>query len=484
MGRLRPSIILWELAGLLLIILSNAFRICAQDTATGPLPGRSDSLVIHKISITGNKITKSRIITRELTFREGDTLAFSGLLIALKKSQQNVFNTNLFNFVTLDTTFVAGTRLVDVNVSVVERWYIWPIPLLEISDRNFNVWWQTREFSHLTYGFDFTFHNVRGRNETLRMLVHLGYNQKYGFTYKIPYVDRKQTIGISFGSGVELNHELAVSTSNNKPVFLKDTSDYLKKIIYGYAELQLRPSYYSTHYFHFSYEYYFFAAAVYGIPGFNLADRREQQFGTFSYLYKNDHRDVAFYPLKGYYIDAELNHTIPYKTAHNTYIKTTLRKYWQIYNRWYWASGLKGKLSFEKVQPYYFQRGLGFGRDVVRGYEYYVVDGQHFVLLKSNLKFALLPQKVIKIGFIKTTKFNTIPLALYLNAYADVGYVYNYRHMQPEYRLQGNDLENSFLAGIGLGLDITTYYDVVIQFGGALNRMKQTGIFLNFIAPI
>jgi outer membrane protein assembly factor BamA len=484
MGLLRSSRVLLSRAGWFLVLVLTVIRVAGQDTVSPGIAVKAGSLVIQSITITGNKITKRGIILREITFKEKDTLSVAGLQAALKASQQNVFNTNLFNFVTMDTCILEGTRLVEVHVSVVERWYIWPIPLLEISDRNFNVWWQTRDLSHLTYGVDFTFNNVRGRNETLRMLVHLGYNQVYGFTYKIPYINRRQTIGLSFGSGIALNHEIAVTTVDNKPVYRKDTSVYLRKTIYAYTELQLRPDYYSMHFFRLSYNYYFFGEDVYKVPGFSLVDSSRQQFVTISYFYRNDHRDVSYYPLKGYSIEVELNHAMPYATAHNSYVRTILRKYWQIYNRWYFASGFTGKLSFEKEQPYYLQRALGYGRDVVRGYGYYVVDGQHFVLLKSNLKFALVPQKVIRIGFIKTTKFNTIPLALYLNAFADAGYVYNYQHVHPGYIAEGNTLENSWLAGIGLGIDLTTYYDVVIRVEGALNRMGQTGIFVNFTAPI
>jgi outer membrane protein assembly factor BamA len=471
-------------AGWLLVSPSLFPQTPGDGAAAAAVTPSADTLFIRKIILTGNKITKPRIILSEMTFRAGDTLTVPALQAAMTASRQNVFNTKLFNFVTVDTTLVPGTRQADVHVAVVERWYIWPVPILEISDRNFTVWWQTKDLSRLTYGMDLTFNNVRGRNETLRMLLHFGYNQLYGFTYKVPNLNRKQTIGFAFGSGLELNHELSVSTIDNKPVYVKDTSGYMKKIAYGYTELQLRPSFYSFHYFRLSYNYYFFSGEIHEIPGFSLVNSARQQFVTFSYLFRNDHRDASFYPLTGHIIEAEFNHTMPYAYAHNTFIKANLRKYWQIWKRWYFASGVTGKATLAKTQPYFLQRGLGYGRDVVRGYEYYVIDGQQFLLLKSDLKFALVPQKVFRIPFIRTTKFNTIPLALYLNAFADLGYVYNGRHSDPGYQKQGNTLENSLLAGVGLGIDLTTYYDVVIRVEGALNRLGQTGIFLNFIAPI
>ena len=161
-----------------------------------------------------------------------------------------------------------------------------------------------------------------------------------------------------------------------------------------------------------------------------------------------------------------------------------MQEYWQISRRWYWASGFSGKLSFEKVQPYYLQQGLGWSWDFIRGYEYYVIDGQHFALLKNNLKFSLIPKRVEKLGFIRTTRFNTIPVALYLNAFADFGYVYNYDVLLPGYKQTGNTLENRFLYGYGLGLDFTTFYDIVIRIEGAINGRGMSGWYLHFVAPV
>jgi outer membrane protein assembly factor BamA len=485
MNRLFFSRFIFILICCCIVFTLNISKAVAYDQAPSRMAQNiHDTIIIHQIIITGNSITKKGIVLRELNFKANDTLSlaqFSDMLITCK---QNIFNTRLFNFVTIDTSFMADTPFVDVRIALVERWYIWPIPYFEISDRNFNVWWETRDFNRLTYGVDLTFFNVRGRNETLRLLTHFGFNQQFGFTYKIPYINNKQIMGIGFGADIELNHELPVFTLNNKPVYMRSNSVYLKKLINGSAELNFRPDYFSTHTFRLTYSWYNFDSVIRTIPGFVMLAQNVQQFVSVSYLYKNDHRDVQYYPLKGYCLDVEVNHAVPYETAHNSYVRTNLRIYFQLYNRWYWASGFTGKLCFGKIQPYYLQRGLGYGRDYVRGYEYYVVDGQHFVLFKNNLKFGLLPQRVQKLGFIQSEKFNTIPLALYLNAFIDMGFVFNYSGTLPDDKNDGNTLENSFLIGYGLGLDFTTYYDVVIRVEGALNRMLQPGIYLHFIAPI
>src|ERR1035438_986552 len=56
-------------------------------------------VVIHKITIEGNKLTHPSIITRELLFHEHDTIPDAVLPEMLKSSRQNVYNTSLFNIV-------------------------------------------------------------------------------------------------------------------------------------------------------------------------------------------------------------------------------------------------------------------------------------------------------------------------------------------------------------------------------------------------
>jgi len=447
------------------------------------LPDSVPYYIIHNIRIEGNKQTRTPIITRELKFKINDSVPVNSLPDILKAAKENVFNTNLFNVVTVDTTFLPGSR-VDVKINVIERWYIWPIPYFEISDRNFNVWWETKDLSRLTYGIDLTFFNVRGRNETLKILTHFGFNQKYGFTYTTPYINRKQTLGIGFGADVELNHEVGSETIDNKVVYFKDPSNYPQQLIYGFSEIIFRPSIYTYHTFSMAYNQYYFMDTVLKIPGFSLTGSNSQIFASVYYQYKNDHRDIQYYPLTGFYFDLEFMHCFPYSFTHNTYLKVNARKYWQIYNRWYFASGLTMKISLEQEQPYYLARGLGYGREYVRGYEYYVIDGQHFLLWKNNFKFAVIPQRLIKLGFLKSSKFSTVPLALYINVFSDLGYVYHYATEADYQNNPGNSLQNSLMIGYGTGLDFTTYYDIVIRCEFSLNLFGKPGLYLHFMAPI
>jgi len=454
---------------------------------TQHLRAQDPYVVAGTVSISGNRITHPNIIRRELKFREGDTIKIARLPVILNNAKENIFNTRLFNFVTLDTTINPLTRRMDLSIEVIERWYAWPIPYFQLSDQDINAWLQTWDWTKLTYGIDFTFFNVRGRNETLKIITHFGFNQKYGFTYRIPYLNRKQTLGAGFGADMDLNHQVAVRTVNNQPFYFNGTGSYPKELTFVFGDFLLRPNIYVVHTFRLAYSHYYLQDTLLHMPGFSLTYSNNQDFATIWYQYKNDHRDVQYYPLRGWYLDMEFNHSVPYWFTHNTYIKSLFRRYFQLSPRWYYAFSLLGKLSLESQQPYYLQRGLGYNRDFVRGYEYYVVDGQHYLLLKDNIKFAILPERVEKFNFIRTTKFNTIPLALYANLFVDMGYVYAYRQKAygtDDVYIPFNTLQNTFMMGYGLGLDFTTYYDVVISVEGALNLMGKPGVYIHFIAPI
>ena len=162
------------------------------------------------------------------------------------------------------------------------------------------------------------------------------------------------------------------------------------------------------------------------------------------------------------------------------YVRSTFRKYFKLSDNYYFASGLRAKLSNNDFQPFYVKQGLGFGNDLVRGYEYYVVDGISYIINKNNFKYELIKPHIKKFNFIKNEKFNMIHYALYLNLFADCGYTYDYKPIN----LLSNNLSNSFLYGYGVGIDIVTYYDKVLRLEYSINKMSEKGFFINFVAPI
>jgi outer membrane protein assembly factor BamA len=480
------QVLLYLFSGVILItsLISLLPLTACANNAGDPVDtvGNGNRVIIGQISIEGNHHTKSPIIIRELLFHENDTIPEKNLKAVLTSSRQNIFNTRLFNFVSIDTTSTPGViPKADVHIHVIERWYIWPIPYFEFSDRNFNAWISSMDFSRLTYGIDLTIFNVRGRNETLRFPIHFGFNRLFGVDYTIPYMNRKKTIGGGFGVQLAQNHELIVKSLDNKPVYYKDPNHLLRQNIYSFIEGRLRMGVYSYHTLRISFNAYTFSDSLLRIPGYTYPDRASLNFFALSYQYKNDRRDIAYYPLKGSYLTLMIIKNGFWNTPVNDFnVTLNLYGYWQIYKRWYYAAGTTAKHTFTGAPPYFMQHGLGYGRDYVRGYEYYVIDGSSFALVKNNFKFALVQPQVLDLKFLKSQKFNPIPYAFYLNLYADLGYVYNGDDEQNQY----NNLQNSLLVGYGLGIDFATYYDFVLRVELSMNRDGQPGVYLHFTSAL
>jgi hypothetical protein len=124
------------------------------------------------------------------------------------------------------------------------------------------------------------------------------------------------------------------------------------------------------------------------------------------------------------------------------------------------------------------QRALGYQNDYVRGYEYYVIDGQNFGLLKTNLKYNLVKPGAVKIKRIKNNSLNRVQYGFYLNAFADAAYV------QDNQFNELNKLNNTFINGYGIGLDFVGQNDLVIRFELTRNGLNQNGFYLHFSAPL
>ena len=457
-------------------------KISAQNTD----PTR-DSVIVGTIELTGNKKTLEFIILRELQFTPGDTIPMKYIGSLVEQSRLNLLNTALFNFVTIDTVFVSlpeATDLISIKINVLERWYVWPVPILQITDRNFNSWWQSRDFTRINYGLDVKWHNFTGRLDELDANIQYGKNHQLSLAYHNPYIDRHKHFGMGFELGYRKNRETGYITANDKLKFAF-VSEGLFTEKYIVVNSSWRNSIFTTHELAAGLHSFSFSDSLLALnPDYSYSEIDEPVFLSIYYKLKIDHRDIKYYPLKGWYADVEVN-KLGFgfnfeKPVDVAWVKTTTRFYSQLANRWYSGVSFIGKMSSGAWQPYFIIQGLGYSRDYIRGYQYNVIDGKHFGIVRSNVKFALLPEQIRNIKFISTPKFSRIHYALYLSVFADAGYVW-----QPQWIGQYNNvLPQTFLAGAGLGADLVTYYDKVVRIEYTVNKSGKSGIFIHFIAGI
>jgi outer membrane protein assembly factor BamA len=432
--------------------------------------------VVTDVIIEGNKKTRERIILRELTISIGDSLFWSNLQAGMRQSENNIMNLGLFNFVEIEPIQVNNQEVI-LLIDVQERWYIYPSPILQIAQTNFNTWWETKELRWLNYGFRLDHNNFRGRNERLSLTLRFGYTKRFSASYTIPNLNKKQTLGLHLSAGFFENNEIVYNTANNERLFYRNDEDKARQYYQYKVGLSYRENIFLRHYFEISY----LDASVQDTvlilqPNYFEGGVSRSRFLRATYLLNYDTRDYRRYPLKGLRLQGVFQQDgLGLVNEEGLALFTTSVEYshhFKLGKRTYWAHSLTGKANLDRA-PYYLTQGLGYSR-FVRGYEFYVIDGFRRALLRSNFKVEVIKPTSVQIPFVPTDKFSRTFFAVYANLFFDAGYV-DGSEFQPR-----NSLVNEYLYSFGAGVDVVTYYDKVMRIEASLNGLGETHIFFHF----
>ncbi len=460
-----------------ILLMIGTQHLCAQQR-----PVRSDTtFVVDNIHISGNKHTKDKIILREIELKKGDTLNLHQLLNKIIRSRQNLINRSLFNTVKI-TPKRHDFNKVDLYVEVTERWYVWPIPILTYADRNFNVWWEAKDFSRVNYGVNLQINNFRGRMETLNIVLQGGYDKTLKFDWSIPYINKKQKWGIEVFGGATFNHETDYKLQDNKLVYYHEEKSYSRKWYLAKLKATFRPKYYFVQSLEFSFNHREYADTLLKLNPDFAYSQSKFSYLSLEYNFKYDFRDYAPYPLKGFYAEADVKQDglgLFSKEVNLLSMYMIFDQYIPLSKRWYFAYSLAMQIIPNNYRPYFIQNGLGYRPMGIRGYQLYVIRGNWVGQIRSNIKFAIIPKKPYILDFIKTEKFNRFFFGLYANIFFDGAYA-----ASPIPEKDDSTLNNKFLYGTGAGLDFVTFYDVVIRAEFVFNGNHEHNFFLSFVAPI
>jgi outer membrane protein assembly factor BamA len=258
-----------------------------QTDSVSQVSDTTRQLTINRVLIIGNKRTRDQIISRELTLKSGDTIRSDKLSETLLWDKRKIYNLRLFNVVNIRSIEMAPNSI-DILVDVEERWYTWPAPIFELSDRNFNEWWQTynHDFSRINYGIKLDQYNVRGRNETLRLTAQFGFNQKFDLSYTIPYIDKKQKQGLSFGLEYGNPKNLAYNTVDHSFVF-KSIREPLRTYKAATITYNYRKSFFETHSVSMAYRQAEISDSIVRLnPNYYSATAKQQEYASISYSFR------------------------------------------------------------------------------------------------------------------------------------------------------------------------------------------------------
>lgn len=435
---------------------------------------------IGRIVVIGNKRTRKSVILREMKVTSGDVFDLKELSGILQEDQTRITNTRLFHSVKV-TLLPVSMGVAEVLIEVSERWYFFPVPIFELVDRNFNDWWTNRnhDFSRTNYGVKLYQNNTRGLNDQLALTLQFGFTKQFSISYNIPYIDKSKRHGLTFIADYSENKNVAWQTVDHIPEFVEDDNvlRIRRRFVVGY---QFRNSFYVTHNAFLSYHNNTLDDTLAILnPNYFKNNQLRQQFLRLSYTFRIDRRDYIPYALRGHWFEASINKAGLgiYNDVDKTEIMLRMARYADLGKGYFFSNYSSALVTTPNEQPYSLYSALGYRTDLIRGYELYLVEGQHYFLNRTTFKKQLLSTKFY-FKQIPIEQFRHVPLSIYLKTYFDMGYVQNLdRYEEVD---QNTTLANRFLFGTGLGLDIVTAYDLIFRLEYSFNREKESGFFLHF----
>ncbi len=435
----------------------------------------SIKLFISDIQVTGNKKTKRYIIEREMRLRAGDSLLASEIYDRLAKSRDLIYNTALFTEVNIEPIFLTATNI-SLRVSVAEKWYIYPAPLFQLVDRNFNEWINTYNGSleRVVYGVKFAHYNLSGRRDQLRIYLLNGYYRNLAFTYTAPYSNRALTEGFSVGAGFTQNREVIYKTSkDNLP--LRYTNDRFARSNFSVSgSYIMRRGFYLRRSINVSINHYNVDDSIitkYNPAYFN-STKNSVTFPEVSYTYQYVNTNNINYPLKGkIYSFIFTKRGFGFKGGVNMLsADVDYNRFISHEKEWYSSIQLHAKLKTPSNLPYLNQRAFGYQDFYLRGLENYVIDGIHSFLAGYTLR-----KKIVSFNIpvpIKNKVVSSIPFSIYAKTYADAGYSY-------AQKINDTRLNNRLLYTGGFGIDILSLYDMNFRMEYSFNQLGEKGLFLH-----
>jgi len=390
----------------------------------------------------------------------------------VQMARLRLLNLGLFTTVQIQTQ-PSGPDEIRWEIEIQERWYLIPKPIFKLADRNFNVWWDemNRDLRRINIGLTLIDNNFRGNLESLSATVQAGYTQQLAIEYIRPYVEETQRHGIGFYVAVTQSGELPYMTDSNKQRFARLPGTHIIRQYDAGISWYYRGHYAVRQSLTLAGHQADISDTLLQLNGEYLGKSRNRlRYGDITYRLDYNGVDNWNYPLHGF---KSVNHIIVRKGLEGfgwqAQWKTETGIFRQLRNRLYGQAIFRGRLSLQDEVPYFLQGALGTKTDYVRGYEYYVVDGTHFGLVRFDLKYALLNHTFRNLGF---RYLPELPLRLYPKLFADAGMVHN--------PFPGNSfLHDRMLYSAGIGLDMVSAYDFKLRLEACVNHLGQYGLYLH-----
>ena len=410
---------------LLPMVMSFPANAIAQSSDT-------PSVWLRRVIIRGNEVTRPEVILREMGLRKGDPVTPEGR----EQDRERIYNLQIFNRVGMDQHVVGDS--VDLYVSVDERWYFYPFPVLGIRHRDWNKW---------VYGVGVTHQNLGGWNQKLFAEAATGYDQWVTLNFRNPRF--LGTDDYYFG--------LQTQYADLRPLSL-DGSEYQQEVWLARVSLGKRFGYERTVVGTIGMESW---RAPSGILRRTAAPEGRDVFLTASVQFVDDQRYLREYPMEGSFVSLEFTKLGFGESAMNlAVLRADLRRYIPVWDDWTVAVRGYTHLVTGGVVPSYRHVFFGY-EERIRGEFAKKYEGEGVFGGNFELRMPVLDAQYLEADFIPVRQFKTLRFGLFAALWMDVGKIW-YRNQSP------------FLAplhgGYGAGLHAILPYGLVARLDAGFDR--------------
>lgn len=398
---------------------------------------QTDSLsTISAIVVRGNSVTESYVIEREMSLQVGDVATTT----ALSKDRDQIYNLGLFNRVELTQSH--DTLYVDV----VERWYLFPIPLLGF---------RYNDFSKVYYGLGVTHQNFRGRNEKIMFTAGLGYDRWVGVDFYAPNITRRDDIFTSVSIVIQKLHNLS-----------QTVGEYENTNFSFRWSLGKRIDFYQRFYGTIGYDLW---KVDQPLSGRTLSPSGRDYTPMVAVSYRYDNRNNNEYTTEG----TLLKCTIAKFGFSNKGVNVLTTEYDA---RHFISIGKYSGIGFRSAgsflgggaAPPYFHAFYGYA-ERIRGHYHQTFEGECRLSASAEVRLPILSPRHISFSFLQRTEFTQMRYGIYGALFADAGKIW--------YRTQRVD-RRPLLAGYGAGIHFLLPYAVCIRTEIAVNERRQSEAYI------
>ena len=441
---------------------------------------QNKSVTVNKIHTKGLKKTKERVVLRQLDFRVGDSLVVDEFAAIFERNQRYLLNTRLF----LKAEFNVGEWAqdsVEIVINLKENWYLYPVPFVEYADRNFNAWWveQNRALNRLNIGAVLYHENFTGNADPLQVEVQFGYEQEFEVEYTRPFMGKRQQFGTSFGAQYARRRETHYATIRDSLYFHRSDEEYTLQQFSARCSLLFQPYLFQKQTQSLGFYQYKIADTIAVLnPDFLLYGKKQQRYLSLFYQYEIDKRNFRTYATDGWQLLAwvQKDGLGWLGDVNNFFVDVAFANYYPLNEKWSLEMLSRVHKSFIlENSPYYqLRRAIGYEENYVRGYEYYVIDGQDFGYLRNSLRYEMFAGEIDAARYIPIKRMKAMPLKVYSKTHFDIGYVVD------PFEESTSLLANDWLMGFGFGMDFVLYHNFVFQLEYSLNHLREGGVYLHF----